>query len=109
MTGGPTELRLSLNTTAGTDGEDVSIVCTVGGEGTLTGTWVLKFYDPDGTDHTSGVSCSITDADAREVTGLIVGENLTPGVYRWGIRRTDAGARVWSAWGTLVVSNLNRV
>lgn len=109
MTGGPYELRLTLNTTAGADGEDISIVDTVEGSGTLTGTWVLKLYDPDGTAHTSGVSCSVTDADAREVTGQIVGENLTPGVYRWGIRRTDAGSRVWSSWGTLVVSNLNRV
>lgn len=92
----PYELR-------GFTGEDYSIVNTVAGSGSLSGTFVLELFDPDGDEITDGVSCSITSAGGRVVTGVISGADLDPGVYRWSIRRTDTGSRVVSAWGTLVI------
>lgn len=84
-------------------GEDVAVVCTVAGSGSISG-WTVAGYvwKPDGTSQ-SGVTCAVTDASAREVTLSVTGVTLATGRYRWSIWRTDTGSRTLLAWGFLTV------
>jgi len=99
MTGGPYDLRPAYT------GEDVEIVATVGGTGPLVG-WTVDAVvrRPDGTQLSAGVTCEVTDAEAREVT-LTVALPDVDGRYRWSIRRTDSGAATVVAWGDLVTTD----
>lgn len=92
--GGPFELRPAFV------GEIISIVDTVEGSGSITGqTYEMKVWGPDGVLLSTGVSCSITDAANRKVTGVVA--VTVRGVHHWSIRRTDSF--LVSARGTLIV------
>ena len=101
MTGGPYNLDRAY-----TD-EDVEIVVAVEDDGDSIAAWALSFrlWRQDGTEVESGLSVSVTDADAREITAAATGLTLAPGRYRWSVRRTDAGARTVVAWGSLTVAD----
>lgn len=97
--GGPFELRPAFV------GEAVSIVATIEGSGSLSGqVYELAVWGPDGVEIEDGVSCSITDAAAREVTGVV--EVDTRGLHRWSIRRTDT--YIVAARGVLIVLDDSR-
>lgn len=98
---GPYELRDVF------DDEDVAIVATLDGTGTIAAyNFRFKVWNEAGTllvNATTAPACEITDAAARQVTGRILGLTLAAGVYRWSIRRTDAGSRTLCAWGSFTL------